>query len=32
LTRKIADAAARMRQTAERRGLKVGWVAPANCT
>ena len=30
VTRKIADAAARMRQTAERRGLKVGWVAPAN--
>jgi 2'-5' RNA ligase len=30
VTRKIAEAAARMRQTAERRGLKVGWVAPAN--
>ena len=30
VTRKIAEAAARMRQTAERRGLRVGWVAPAN--
>ena len=29
-TRKIADAVARMRQIADRRGLRVGWVAPAN--
>jgi 2'-5' RNA ligase len=30
VTRKIGDAAARMRQTAERRGLRVSWVPAAN--
>jgi 2'-5' RNA ligase len=29
-TRRIAEAVGRMRQAAERRGLRVGWVAPAN--
>lgn len=29
-TRRIADAVARMRPVAERRGLRVAWVAPAN--
>src|SRR5215831_19404581 len=29
-TRKIADAVARMRTVADRRGLRVGWVPPAN--
>jgi len=29
-TRKIADAIVKMRATAERRGIRVGWVPPAN--
>ena len=29
-TRKIADAITKMRANAERRGLRVGWVPPAN--
>jgi RNA 2',3'-cyclic 3'-phosphodiesterase len=30
VTRKIGDAAARMRQAAERRGIRVSWVPPVN--